>query len=54
MTRFLLICLGGGTLIVNVVGSFAIGLVQQVGTTTLVIPEGARLFLRTRWRRRRP
>ena len=34
-----------GTLIVNVVGSFLIGLIQQIGTTTLLIPETARLFL---------
>ncbi len=34
-----------GTLIVNVVGSFVIGLVQQVGTASLLIPETTRLFL---------
>ncbi|PYN57117.1 MAG: fluoride efflux transporter CrcB, partial [Candidatus Rokuibacteriota bacterium] len=34
-----------GTLIVNVVGSFLIGLIQQVGLTTLLIPDTARLFL---------
>lgn len=34
-----------GTLIVNVVGSFSIGLVQQVGLATLVIPDGVRVFL---------
>ena len=34
-----------GTLIVNVVGSFLIGLIQQIGTTTLIIPDTARLFL---------
>lgn len=34
-----------GTLIVNVSGSFVIGLVQQVGTTTLLLPETARLFV---------
>ena len=34
-----------GTLIVNIVGSFLIGLIQQIGTTTLVIPETTRLFL---------
>lgn len=34
-----------GTLIVNVVGSFLIGLIQQVGTATLVIPDTTRLFL---------
>jgi len=34
-----------GTLIVNVVGSFLIGLIQQVGLTTLLIPDTMRLFL---------
>ena len=34
-----------GTLIVNVGGSFFIGLIQEIGTTTLVIPESTRLFL---------
>ena len=34
-----------GTFIVNVVGSFLIGLIQEVGTTTLIIPESTRLFL---------
>jgi len=34
-----------GTLIVNVSGSFIIGFVQQVGTTTLLLPEPARLFV---------
>ena len=34
-----------GTLIVNVVGSFLIGLIQQTATTTLPIPEATRLFL---------
>ena len=34
-----------GTLIVNVVGSFLIGLIQQIGLTTLLIPDTARLFL---------
>ncbi len=34
-----------GTLIVNVVGSFLIGLIQQVGTASLLIPEPTRLFL---------
>jgi len=34
-----------GTLIVNVVGSFLIGVIQQIGTTTLAIPEATRLFL---------
>ena len=36
-----------GTMIVNLVGAFAIGFVQQVATDTLVIPEDARLFLTT-------
>jgi CrcB protein len=34
-----------GTLIVNVVGSFLIGLIQQVGAMSLLIPETTRLFL---------
>ncbi|HYS15807.1 MAG TPA: fluoride efflux transporter CrcB [Candidatus Binatia bacterium] len=34
-----------GTLIVNVVGSFLIGLIQQIGVTTLLVPEATRLFL---------
>ena len=34
-----------GTLIVNVVGSFLIGLIQQIGATSLLIPETTRLFL---------
>jgi CrcB protein len=34
-----------GTFIVNVIGSFLIGLIQEVGTTTLIIPESTRLFL---------
>jgi CrcB protein len=34
-----------GTLIVNVVGSFLIGLIQQVGMASLLIPETTRLFL---------
>ena len=34
-----------GTLIVNVVGSFLIGLIQQVGTTSLLISETTRVFL---------
>ena len=33
------------TLIVNVVGSFLIGLIQEIGTTTLLIPDTTRLFL---------
>lgn len=36
-----------GTLAVNVVGCFLIGLIQEVGTTTLILPEGTRLFLTT-------
>ena len=36
-----------GTLIVNLVGSFIIGLVQQLGLEALVIPDNARLFLTT-------
>jgi fluoride exporter len=36
-----------GTLIVNVVGAFVIGLVQQLGTEALVIPDDTRLFLTT-------
>ena len=34
-----------GTLTVNVVGSLAIGVIQEVGTTSLLIPDAARLFL---------
>ena len=34
-----------GTLIVNVVGSFLIGLIQQIGTASLLIPDTTRLFL---------
>jgi CrcB protein len=35
-----------GTLIVNVVGSFLIGLIQEVGTTSpVVVSESTRLFL---------
>ena len=34
-----------GTLIVNVVGSFLIGLVQEIGATTAVISDSTRLFL---------
>ena len=36
-----------GTLIVNVSGAFAVGLVQQIGTETLLIPDDVRLFLST-------
>ena len=34
-----------GTLIINVLGSFLIGFIQQVGLTTLAIPETTRLVL---------
>ncbi|MBI2528061.1 MAG: fluoride efflux transporter CrcB [Candidatus Rokubacteria bacterium] len=34
-----------GTLLVNVLGSFLIGLLQQVGLSTLVIPDAVRLVL---------
>jgi len=34
-----------GTLVVNVLGSFLIGFIQQVGLTTLAIPDTARLVL---------
>lgn len=34
-----------GTLIVNVVGSFLIGLVQEIGATTAALSESTRLFL---------
>jgi fluoride exporter len=36
-----------GTLIVNLVGAFVIGVVQQIGTQTLLIPDNVRLFLTT-------
>src|SRR5215472_3163412 len=36
-----------GTLIVNLVGAFAIGVVQQIGTSTLIISDDIRLFLAT-------
>jgi CrcB protein len=36
-----------GTLVVNLVGSFAIGLVHQVGSDTLLIPDNLRVFLTT-------
>jgi fluoride exporter len=36
-----------GTLIVNLVGSFVIGLVQVLGAEALRIPDDARLFLAT-------
>jgi len=34
-----------GTLAVNLLGSFVIGLVQEVGATSLLIPDTTRLFL---------
>ena len=34
-----------GTLIVNLSGAFIIGLVQQLGTEALMIPDNTRLFL---------
>ena len=34
-----------GTFIVNIVGSFLIGVIQQVGTTSLLISDTTRLFL---------
>lgn len=36
-----------GTLIVNLGGAFIIGLVQQIGTETVLVPDNARLFLTT-------
>jgi CrcB protein len=36
-----------GTMIVNLLGAFAIGLVQQVASDTLLIPDNARVFLTT-------
>ena len=36
-----------GTLIVNLTGSFVIGLVQQLGVEALVLPDDVRLFLTT-------
>jgi len=36
-----------GTLIVNLSGAFIIGLVQQLGTEALMIPDSTRLFLTT-------
>ena len=36
-----------GTLIVNLAGAFVIGVVQQIGTQTLLIPDNMRLFLTT-------
>lgn len=34
-----------GTLAVNILGSFVIGVIQEVGTTSLLIPDTTRLFL---------
>ena len=36
-----------GTLIVNLVGSFLIGVIHEIGTETLVLPDGVRWFLTT-------
>ena len=36
-----------GTLIVNLAGSFAIGLVHQLGSDALLVPDGLRIFLTT-------
>jgi CrcB protein len=36
-----------GTLIPNLVGAFLIGLIQQIGTATLLLSDDARLFLTT-------
>jgi fluoride exporter len=36
-----------GTLIVNVTGAFVIGLVQQLGTETLLVSDTTRLFVTT-------
>lgn len=36
-----------GTLIVNLVGSFLIGVIHQVGTESLVLPDDMRWFLTT-------
>src|SRR5262245_21045521 len=36
-----------GTLIVNLVGAFIIGLVGQIGTVSVLVPESTRLFLTT-------
>jgi CrcB protein len=36
-----------GTLIVNLVGSFVIGFVQEVSVETVLVPDDARLFLTT-------
>jgi CrcB protein len=36
-----------GTLIANLGGAFVIGLVQQIGSDTLLLPDNVRLFLTT-------
>lgn len=36
-----------GTIIVNLVGSFLIGLIHEVGTGSVLLPDSARLFLTT-------
>jgi CrcB protein len=36
-----------GTLIVNLAGAFVIGLVQELGTESVVIPDATRIFLTT-------
>ena len=36
-----------GTLIVNLAGAFIIGVVQQIGTQTALIPDNTRLFVTT-------
>jgi fluoride exporter len=36
-----------GTLIANLSGAFVIGLVQQLGTETLLVPDNVRIFLTT-------
>ena len=36
-----------GTLIVNLVGSFLIGVIHEIGTETLVLPDNVRWFLTT-------
>ena len=36
-----------GTLIVNLSGAFAIGVVQQIGTESLLLPDNVRLFMTT-------
>jgi CrcB protein len=36
-----------GTLIVNLVGAFIIGLVQELGTEALLLPDNIRLFITT-------